>query len=172
MIIDSDACGAAAEHASTRLQRCLAQVSVDQGQSTRAEMPFTSRSCPWTCTRMLCSTCTSACCRTCPTPGCGACLTCRRSYSQLLMDFLTDSYNVGGVISILALHGLFVLINQHHLCAPRFTVHVSHVAATIRTFMSSCTNCSSPASSLSNTVPSFSAWPICFCNPRARCYHR
>lgn len=34
---------------------------------------------------------------------------------QLLMDFLTDSYNIGGVISILALHGLFVLINKYHL---------------------------------------------------------
>ena len=33
----------------------------------------------------------------------------------MLMDFLTDSYNVGGVISILALHGLFILVNKYHL---------------------------------------------------------
>ncbi|KAI8972279.1 hypothetical protein BDB01DRAFT_845146 [Pilobolus umbonatus] len=34
---------------------------------------------------------------------------------RLLMDFLTDSYNVGGAISLLALNGLFTLITQHGL---------------------------------------------------------
>eukprot|EP01104_Vermistella_antarctica_P017332 TRINITY_DN6126_c0_g1_i1.p1 TRINITY_DN6126_c0_g1~~TRINITY_DN6126_c0_g1_i1.p1 ORF type:complete len:338 (-),score=152.49 TRINITY_DN6126_c0_g1_i1:166-1044(-) len=38
----------------------------------------------------------------------------------LLMDFLTDSYNIGGVVSILALSGLFVLISQHNLEYPEF----------------------------------------------------
>lgn len=33
----------------------------------------------------------------------------------LLMDFLTDSYNAGGVVSLLSLNGLFVLIQEHHL---------------------------------------------------------
>jgi U3 small nucleolar RNA-associated protein 19 len=32
-----------------------------------------------------------------------------------LHDFLTDSYNVGGTISILALRGLFTLIHEHNL---------------------------------------------------------
>eukprot|EP00899_Mesostigma_viride_P000648 jgi/Mesvir1/10584/Mv21799-RA.1 len=33
----------------------------------------------------------------------------------LLSDFLTNSYNVGGLVSILALNSLFVLINEHGL---------------------------------------------------------
>lgn len=33
----------------------------------------------------------------------------------MLIDFLTDSYNSGGVVSILALNGLFTLIVQHNL---------------------------------------------------------
>lgn len=33
----------------------------------------------------------------------------------VLMDFLTDSYNAGGAISLLALKGLFVLITEHNL---------------------------------------------------------
>lgn len=37
-----------------------------------------------------------------------------------LADFLTDSYNVGGVISILALNGLFILVTQHELEYPQF----------------------------------------------------
>ena len=39
---------------------------------------------------------------------------------KLLIDFLTDSYNVGGVTSLLALNGLFVLINQYNLDYPDF----------------------------------------------------
>ncbi|KAI8091015.1 uncharacterized protein B0P05DRAFT_577541 [Gilbertella persicaria] len=34
---------------------------------------------------------------------------------KLLMDFLTDSYNVGGAVSLLALNGLFTLIVDHNL---------------------------------------------------------
>jgi U3 small nucleolar RNA-associated protein 19 len=34
---------------------------------------------------------------------------------RLLMDFLTDSYNVGGAISLLALNGIFTLITEHNL---------------------------------------------------------
>jgi U3 small nucleolar RNA-associated protein 19 len=34
---------------------------------------------------------------------------------KLLMDFLTDSYNVGGAVSLLALNGLFTLITEHNL---------------------------------------------------------
>lgn len=41
--------------------------------------------------------------------------------SPLLMaDFLTDSYNLGGIISILALEGLFTLIARHNLDYPHF----------------------------------------------------
>lgn len=39
---------------------------------------------------------------------------------KLLMDFLTDSYNSGGAISLLALNGLFVLIHKHNLDYPDF----------------------------------------------------
>jgi U3 small nucleolar RNA-associated protein 19 len=38
----------------------------------------------------------------------------------LLSDFLTDSYNVGGVISVMALDGLYSLITQHGLEYPNF----------------------------------------------------
>ncbi|ORX98239.1 CBF-domain-containing protein [Basidiobolus meristosporus CBS 931.73] len=38
----------------------------------------------------------------------------------LLMDFLTDSYNAGGAISLLALNGLFTLIHEHNLDYPDF----------------------------------------------------
>ncbi|RIA95536.1 CBF/Mak21 family-domain-containing protein [Glomus cerebriforme] len=38
----------------------------------------------------------------------------------LLMDYLTESYNAGGVISILALNGLFTLINEYNLDYPDF----------------------------------------------------
>lgn len=37
------------------------------------------------------------------------------SEPKLLMDFLTDSYNVGGAVSLLALNGLFTLITEHNL---------------------------------------------------------
>lgn len=39
---------------------------------------------------------------------------------KLLMDFLTDSYNVGGAVSLLALNGLFTLITEHNLDYPDF----------------------------------------------------
>lgn len=39
---------------------------------------------------------------------------------QLLMDFLTDSYEVGGATSLLALNGLFYLMQHHNLDYPRF----------------------------------------------------
>ncbi|EXX70598.1 Noc4p [Rhizophagus irregularis DAOM 197198w] len=38
----------------------------------------------------------------------------------LLMDYLTESYNAGGVTSILALNGLFTLINEYNLDYPDF----------------------------------------------------
>eukprot|EP00742_Colponemidia_sp_Colp-10_P005483 GILJ01005858.1.p1 GENE.GILJ01005858.1~~GILJ01005858.1.p1 ORF type:complete len:450 (+),score=89.00 GILJ01005858.1:551-1900(+) len=37
-----------------------------------------------------------------------------------LSDFLTDSYNIGGIVSVLALSGLFILITKHHLDYPDF----------------------------------------------------
>jgi len=37
-----------------------------------------------------------------------------------LSDFLTDSYNIGGLTSILALSGLFILMRCHNLDYPRF----------------------------------------------------
>ncbi|BFZ62157.1 Maturation and nuclear export of 40S ribosomal subunits interacting protein [Saitoella coloradoensis] len=39
---------------------------------------------------------------------------------QLLMDFLTDSYNAGGPIALLALNGLFQLMQSHNLDYPNF----------------------------------------------------
>ena len=39
---------------------------------------------------------------------------------ELLMDFLTDSYNVGGSMSLLALSGLFYLIQEKNLDYPLF----------------------------------------------------
>ncbi|CAK9211845.1 unnamed protein product [Sphagnum troendelagicum] len=38
----------------------------------------------------------------------------------LLSDFLTSSYNVGGLISVMALNGLFILITSHGLEYPDF----------------------------------------------------
>jgi U3 small nucleolar RNA-associated protein 19 len=38
----------------------------------------------------------------------------------LLSDFLTDAYNQGGAVSMLALHGLFVLMSKHGLEYPNF----------------------------------------------------
>eukprot|EP00455_Lapot_gusevi_P042590 TRINITY_DN5067_c0_g1_i6.p1 TRINITY_DN5067_c0_g1~~TRINITY_DN5067_c0_g1_i6.p1 ORF type:complete len:688 (+),score=207.95 TRINITY_DN5067_c0_g1_i6:112-2175(+) len=38
----------------------------------------------------------------------------------LLADFLTDSYNLGGVISLLSLHGLFILMQDYNLDYPNF----------------------------------------------------
>lgn len=39
---------------------------------------------------------------------------------KYLIDFLTDSYDVGGVIGLLALNGLFILISQYNLDYPEF----------------------------------------------------
>ena len=39
---------------------------------------------------------------------------------ELLMDFLTDSYNVGGATSLLAVSGLFYLIREKNLDYPQF----------------------------------------------------
>ncbi|KAG2211667.1 hypothetical protein INT47_008764 [Mucor saturninus] len=39
---------------------------------------------------------------------------------KILMDFLTDSFNVGGAVSLLALNGLFTLITEHGLDYPDF----------------------------------------------------
>eukprot|EP00249_Psilotum_nudum_P015960 c25597_g1_i1 orf=165-1283(-) len=38
----------------------------------------------------------------------------------LLSDFLTNSYDIGGIVSVMALNGLFVLITQHGLEYPDF----------------------------------------------------
>ncbi|CAH1801800.1 unnamed protein product [Owenia fusiformis] len=38
----------------------------------------------------------------------------------LLADFLTQSYNIGGAISLLALNGLFILVNKYNLDYPEF----------------------------------------------------
>ncbi|KAJ3056954.1 hypothetical protein HK097_002332 [Rhizophlyctis rosea] len=40
--------------------------------------------------------------------------------ATLLIDFLTDSYDAGGPLSLLALNGLFTLITQHNLDYPDF----------------------------------------------------
>lgn len=42
------------------------------------------------------------------------------SRPELLMDFLTDSYNAGGGTSLLALSGLFYLIREKNLDYPQF----------------------------------------------------
>ncbi|KAL5017194.1 hypothetical protein ScPMuIL_006783 [Solemya velum] len=38
----------------------------------------------------------------------------------LLSDFLTNSYNIGGAISLLSLNGLFILVNKYNLNYPDF----------------------------------------------------
>lgn len=38
----------------------------------------------------------------------------------LLADYLTDSYNIGGFVSLLALNGLFTLMHRHNLDYPSF----------------------------------------------------
>lgn len=38
----------------------------------------------------------------------------------LLMDFLSSSYNIGGVVSLLSLNGLFYLMHKHNLEYPDF----------------------------------------------------
>lgn len=38
----------------------------------------------------------------------------------LLADYLTDSYNAGGLVSLLALNGLFTLMHRHNLDYPLF----------------------------------------------------
>lgn len=40
--------------------------------------------------------------------------------AKILIDFLTDSYNIDGITSILSLNGLFVLIQQYNLDYPDF----------------------------------------------------
>uniref|UniRef100_A0A8C4TEQ6 Nucleolar complex associated 4 homolog n=1 Tax=Erpetoichthys calabaricus TaxID=27687 RepID=A0A8C4TEQ6_ERPCA len=42
------------------------------------------------------------------------------SNPKFMIDFLTAAYDIGGAISLLALNGLFVLINQHNLDYPDF----------------------------------------------------
>lgn len=44
----------------------------------------------------------------------------RMSKPQLLMDFLTDAYNSGGAVALLALNGLFSLMQQYNLDYPDF----------------------------------------------------
>ena len=39
---------------------------------------------------------------------------------ELLMDFLTDSFNIGGSISLLSLSGLFYLMQQKNIDYPQF----------------------------------------------------
>jgi len=70
---------------------------------------------------------------------------------ELLMDFLTDSYNTGGSISLLALSGVFYLIQEKNLDYPSFyrklyslldvdTLHSKHRARFFRlldTFLAS-----------------------------------
>uniref|UniRef100_A0A0D9W8P5 CCAAT-binding factor domain-containing protein n=1 Tax=Leersia perrieri TaxID=77586 RepID=A0A0D9W8P5_9ORYZ len=41
-------------------------------------------------------------------------------YKEGLRDFLTRSYDIGGVISVMALSGLFILMTQHGLEYPKF----------------------------------------------------
>ncbi|VAH51787.1 unnamed protein product [Triticum turgidum subsp. durum] len=42
------------------------------------------------------------------------------SNPAILCDFLTTSYDIGGVISVMALSGLFILMTQHQLEYPKF----------------------------------------------------
>ncbi|XP_064987752.1 protein NUCLEOLAR COMPLEX ASSOCIATED 4-like isoform X2 [Musa acuminata AAA Group] len=39
---------------------------------------------------------------------------------SILCDFLTRSYDIGGVVSVMALNGLFILMTQHGLEYPKF----------------------------------------------------
>ena len=81
----------------------------------------------------------------------------------LLADFFTRSYDVGGVVSILALNGLFFLIHKHNLDYPQFymklyrlfepsVLHVRYVAAFPHyIFVTTC----------AGTEPVFSVWLTC-----------
>lgn len=42
------------------------------------------------------------------------------SFFSCCSDFLTRSYDIGGVISVMALSGLFILMTQHGLEYPKF----------------------------------------------------
>eukprot|EP00794_Sanderia_malayensis_P008231 gene8231-9113_t len=46
---------------------------------------------------------------------------------KLLIDFLTDAYDIEGPISLLALNGLFILIQQHNLDYPDFFKKLYHL---------------------------------------------
>eukprot|EP01052_Picozoa_sp_SAG31_P055125 SAG31_NODE_15045_length_773_cov_1.354599_2_plen_205_part_00 len=48
------------------------------------------------------------------------------SHPLLLSDFLTDAYNQGGSVAMLALHGLFVLMSKHGLEYPNFDPRCAH----------------------------------------------
>lgn len=41
-------------------------------------------------------------------------------FPTIFSDFLTRSYDIGGVISVMALSGLFILMTQHGLEYPKF----------------------------------------------------
>ena len=71
--------------------------------------------------------------------------------SELLMDFLIDSFDAGGSLSLMALSGIFLLIQQKNLDYPQFyrrvyslldsnclhTKHRAHLLRLIDTFMAS-----------------------------------
>ncbi|KAK9472697.1 CBF/Mak21 family-domain-containing protein [Dipodascopsis tothii] len=67
----------------------------------------------------------------------------RMARPPLLMDFLTDCYDVGGSVSLLALNALFFLIQKHNLDYPNFypklyalldrnVLHVRYVSRFVR----------------------------------------
>ena len=50
----------------------------------------------------------------------------------LLADYLTDSFNAGGLVSLLALNGLFTLMHRHNLDYPSF--FPNYTVSSIATF--------------------------------------
>ncbi|KAG2303088.1 hypothetical protein Bca52824_031739 [Brassica carinata] len=47
------------------------------------------------------------------------------SNPAMLCDFLTKSYDIGGVVSVMALSSLFILMTEHGLEYPNFTLYVA-----------------------------------------------
>jgi hypothetical protein len=98
-----------------------------------------------------------------------------------LADFLTDSYNIGGIVSLLSLNALFILISKYNLVsAPRFDASArtkcfsrnSHgfsflislllLCRTIPPFSRNCTLVVAPSFSMPATVPVSSSWFLSF----------
>ena len=94
----------------------------------------------------------------------------------LLSDFLTRAINLGSMLGMLALNGLFVLMTQHGLEYVQFYTRLYGASAlTPRGCDGTCDApraqaCLSRAFSMHATAASFSSCSTCSCVPRT-CQH-